>query len=132
MLNKAILVVDDDPPMLQVLEKVLAGEGARVVCARHGRDALEILSKPLKNIDLLITDLRMPSASGLTLLSEARTLFPKLPVIVLTAFASPFVKNECFRQGAAAFLEKPFDSQMLLQAVSQIFLSGPTTSPNIS
>ena len=122
--NKSILVVDDDLRMLHALDRVLAGEGAVVTSARQGQAALDILKRPDTKFDLLITDLRMPATSGLTVLTAVNTIFPRPPVIVLTAFASPFVKTECIRQGAAAFLEKPFDSQVLLNTVSQVLHSG--------
>ena len=121
--NKSILVVDDDARMLRALEKVLRGEGLHVICAAWGGDAVDILTARQKPIDLVITDLRMPLFSGVTLVYAIRQIFPKLPVIVLSAFGTPDVRAECLRQGASAFLEKPLDSQQLLGAVKDVLLS---------
>jgi DNA-binding NtrC family response regulator len=119
--NKSVLIVDDDPGMLRALEKVLAGEGANVTCAAWAGDAIEILTARRKRVDLVITDLRMPILTGMTVVYAIHEVFPALPVIVLTAFASPDVKTECLRQGAVAFLEKPLDTPQLLTAIEGVF-----------
>ena len=116
-----VLVVDDDPRMLRALEKVLAGEGCVVTCASWVGDAVDILTERKRPIDLVITDLRMPFVSGMTVVYAIHKIFPALPVIVLTAFGSPDVKAECLRQGAAAFLEKPLDTSQLLAAIEDVF-----------
>lgn len=121
--NKSVLVVDDDVRMLRALDKVLTGEGAVVTCAQWAGDAIELLTERRKRIDLVITDLRMPFVSGMTAVFAIHKLFPNLPIIVLTAFGSPEVRAECFRQGATAFLEKPLNSQELLKVISNVFLS---------
>jgi two-component system, NtrC family, response regulator PilR len=125
--NKSVLIVDDDPGMLRALEKVLAGEGANVTCAAWAGDAIDILTARRKRVDLVITDLRMPILSGMTVVYAIHEVFPALPVIVLTAFASPDVKTECLRQGAVAFLEKPLDTPQLLTAIEGVFASQKTS-----
>jgi DNA-binding NtrC family response regulator len=116
--NKSVLVVDDDARMLGALDKVLTSEGMEVTSAAWAGDAIGILTEREKPIDLVITDLRMPFISGMTAVYAIHNILPKLPIIVLTAFGSPDVRAECFRQGAAAFLEKPLDTQKLLDAIS--------------
>jgi DNA-binding NtrC family response regulator len=128
--NKSILVVDDDAAMLRALERVLEGEGASVACAAEAEEAVEILTRRQKSIDLVITDLRMPFVNGMTLLYAIHEIFPALPVIVLTAFGSPEVKNECLRQGAAEFLEKPLDTAQLLGAIRHAV--GPRRPPMVN
>ena len=118
--NKSILVVDDDTAMLRALEKVLRGEGANVTCTEWAGDAIEILTRRLIPIDLVVTDLRMPFISGMTAVYAIHTVFPALPVIVLTAFGSPELKAECQKQGASAFLEKPLDTKQLLAAIEGV------------
>jgi DNA-binding NtrC family response regulator len=121
--NKSVLIVDDDPGMLRALNKVLAGEGAEVTSAPWAGDAIEILTARRKRVDLVITDLRMPVLTGMTVVYAIHEVFPELPVIVLTAFGSADVKSECLRQGAVAFLEKPLDTQQLLTAIEEVFAS---------
>ena len=118
--NKSILVVDDDASLLRALNKVLTGEGANVTCVEWAGDAIEVLSKRRHEIDLVITDLRMPFVTGTTLVYAIHEIVPTLPVIVLTAFGSPDVKALCREQGAAAFLEKPLDTAQLLSAIGTV------------
>lgn len=126
------MIIDDDAGMLRALEKVLIGEGASVTSASWAGDAVEILTKRDKNYDLVITDLRMPFVTGLTVVYAVHKIYPRLPVVVLTAFASPDVKAECYRQGAVAFLEKPLDSSDLLAAVEKIFSRSDTRAGSVA
>lgn len=115
--NKSILVVDDDDRMLRALEKVLTSEGAIVTTAEWAGAAVDVLTQRQTPFDLVITDLRMPFVTGVTLVDAIHKLFPALPVIVLTAFSSPDVKALCLDQGAVAVLEKPLDSTQLVAAI---------------
>lgn len=117
--NKSVLVVDDDERMLRALDKVLTNEGATVTCSSWAEGAIGILTERKGRVDLVIIDLSMPFISGLTAVYAIHSHYPKLPIVVLTAFGSPTVRAECFRQGAAAFLEKPLDSQVLIHAVTR-------------
>lgn len=118
--NKSILIIDDDAGMLRALEKVLTGEGATAIPAVWAGDAIEILSARKQPVDLVITDLRMPVLNGLTTVSAIHEVFPRLPLIVLTAFGTPDIEAECLRQGASAFLEKPLNTAQLLEAIEGV------------
>lgn len=125
--DKSVLIVDDDLRILRALDRVLAGEGASVIEASWGGDALDLLTERRMRVDLVITDLRMPFVSGMTVVYAIHKILPALPIIVLTAFGSPDVKAECFRQGASAFLEKPLNSAELLEAIATVL--GRTPAP---
>ncbi len=125
---KSILIVDDDPGMLRALEKVLDGEGAVVTSAKWAGDAIDILTKRDKQIDLVITDLRMPLVTGTTLVYAIHNIFPRIPVIVLTAFSNPDVEVQCCEQGAVAVLEKPLDTKQLLAAIESALAPSNTDS----
>jgi len=124
--NKNILIVDDDERMLRALDKVFSSEGAVVVTTKWAEDAIEILIHREKSMDLVITDLRMPVVTGVTMVYAVHLIFPDVPIIVLTAFGSPELKAECLRQGAAGFLEKNLSTSQLLTAVEEIFASRET------
>lgn len=130
--NKHILVADDDESMLHALERVLTAEGAVVTATKWAGDAIEVLLRQEKKIDLIITDLRMPLVTGLTLVSSVHRIHPTLPVIVLTAFGSPVIQSECLNQGASAFLEKPLDTSELLEAINGVFESTRVRTANLS
>ncbi len=124
--NKSILVVDDDPGMLRALDKVLSGEGAVVTTAEWGGDAVEILTQRRNHVDLVVTDLRMPLVSGISLLRAMHNSFPSIPVIVLTAFGGPDSRAACHELGASAILEKPLDSALLLTAIGEVLDDTPS------
>jgi len=119
--KKSILVVDDDERMLRALDRVLTGEGASVTCSSWAGSAIGLLTEKRVPIDLVIVDLRMPFISGLTTVHAIHNYYPNLPIIVLTAYGSPAVKAECLREGAVAFLEKPLDSRVLIEAIERVF-----------
>lgn len=121
IVDKKILIVDDDEGMLRAIGKVLSGAGAKVAAEKNASGAIEFLIRREKNTDLVITDLRMPVVNGATLVYAMRLIFPGLPVVVLTAFGSPELRAECLRQGAADFLEKTMSAAQLLEAVDHVF-----------
>lgn len=125
--ERNILIIDDDAGMLRALDKVLTGDGAVVGCSESAEEGMKILNDRQKRVDLVITDLRMPYVSGMTVIYVLHENFPRLPVMVLTAFGSPYVKAECIRQGAAAVLEKPVDTTQLLAAIERVFAAQETS-----
>ncbi len=115
--NKSVLIIDDDVAMLRALNKVLSGEGCMVASASSSAAAVEFLNKGQQHFDLIITDLRMPFINGMDVLRAVKTAYPKVPVIIVTAFASPEAKAESYQLGATAFLEKPVDTVQLLAVI---------------
>lgn len=118
--KKSVLIVDDDERMLRALDKVLTSEGAAVTCSSRAGSAIGALTEEKIPVDLVIIDLSMPSISGLTAMHTIHNYRPRLPIIVLTAFGSPAVRAECLREGAVAFLEKPLDSHVLIDAIKGV------------
>jgi DNA-binding NtrC family response regulator len=114
-----VLVVDDDRPMVLVLEKALRKSGFDVVALVSGQEALARLAA--EDFDVLLTDLRMAGMGGLELCERALAIRPDLPVIVITAFGSLEAAVGAMRAGAYDFLTKPFDvevaAHMLRRAV---------------
>ena len=127
--KKSILIIDDDSRMLGALDKTLTHAGANVTCQVWAGDIFKILTGPQKPFDLMITDLHMPFISGLTALERVHKLFPKLPIIVLTAFGSPDIEYACLHQGASAYLEKPLDASQLFEAIEKVLDSRNEKEP---
>lgn len=123
--KKTILIIDDDTRMLRALDKVLTGEGCAVTTASWAGDALDILNERKEEMELVITDLRMPFVTGITVVNAIHKMRPDLPVVVLTAFGSPDVKAECLRLGAVTVLEKPLGTNELLAAIEGVFAAPP-------
>jgi two-component system, NtrC family, response regulator GlrR len=118
MSDKArILVVDDDPSLLKMLEIRLQREGYRVKTASSGRSALAIL--PGFRPQLVITDMRMDGMDGLGLFNEIRAQEPTLPVIVLTAHGTIPDAVDATQRGVFAYLTKPFEREQLLESIER-------------
>lgn len=114
----AILLLDDDLELLNALGKFLTKQGFAVTRMNSPVDAAEFIGGP-SHFDLVITDLRMPGINGFTMLSALRQTHPRIPVIVLTAFASPGTRAEALKRGAKACLEKPVDTKALLETIGE-------------
>ena len=112
---KTILVVDDEPNYLIILSELLREEDYEVFTAANGADALKIVGQT--DLDLLITDMRMPEMDGLELLKTVKAANPELPVIMITAFGEVEKAVEAMRAGAFNYLAKPFNNDELLVSV---------------
>ena len=99
-----VLVVDDEPSMRQMLSIALRREGYQVSTAEDGESALAALAAG--QLDLLITDVRMPEMSGVDLLREAKRIDPGLSVVMMTAYGSKETVLEALRLGATDYVEK--------------------------
>ncbi len=102
-----ILVVDDEQSMRDFLKILLLKDGHNVITAKNGDQALSLLGK--QTCDLVISDIRMPGMSGLELLESIRELHGDLPVIMITAFASPDDAVQAMKNGAYDYISKPFN-----------------------
>ena len=102
-----VLVVDDEPKLCDLLSSALSQNGIQVFAAGNGLHALKVLER--EDIDLVISDWRMPGMDGPQLLAEIKVRYPQLPVIVMTAYST--VKNavQSMRNGAYDYIAKPFD-----------------------
>ncbi len=102
-----VLVVDDEPKLCDLLASALGQNDIQVFTAGNGLHALAVLER--EEIDLVISDWRMPGMDGPQLLAEIKQRFPQLPVIVMTAYST--VKNavQSMRNGAYDYISKPFD-----------------------
>jgi two-component system nitrogen regulation response regulator NtrX len=110
-----ILVVDDEPDILELLVDVLRDEGHELTVAHDGVVALQVLAQTL--VDLVITDTMMPRSGGVELVRSMRDCveFRQIPVILMSAAARPGMDG----LGTVAFLPKPFDLAALLDAVEE-------------
>ena len=118
-MNEKILIIDDDPDILETLDQALNQEGFQVRSASSGIEAMEIFkSEPF---DLVITDIRMPQMDGLEVLKQVKQLDESVEVIMLTGYATLETAVEALRDGGAYdYLRKPLeDIDNLLISVNQ-------------
>jgi two-component system response regulator PilR (NtrC family) len=112
---QSVLVVDDEPNILEVLEVVLRDEGMEVFRASSGHDALCLLQK--RTVDVVISDIRMQDLSGVDLLKQGRQLAPETVFIMITAFATTETAIEALQHGAYDYLTKPFRIEEIRKVV---------------
>ncbi len=114
---ETILVVDDEKNYLLVLSAVLEEEGYEVFTALSGPEAIEI--QKASDIDLVLTDMKMPGMDGIELLERIKERDPDLPVILMTAHGTVDKAVEAMQKGAYSYVLKPFDNERLILYVKK-------------
>ena len=132
-----ILVAEYNPVNQQVIQGILrhAGHGVRIV--EGGEQVLDTLDKDFNAVDLLILDMNMPEMSGLDVVKAVRfmDMHHSLPVLMLTADATPEARAACIDAGADAFFTKPINARALLDRIASIsrdIVKESSTPPSIS
>jgi two-component system response regulator HydG len=111
-----ILIVDDAPSFLLMLSALLKDRGYEVTAANGGEEALQMLQTG-GPFDLMISDINMEPINGLELLAKVKDSYPKMKVIMLTAYETHYSCYEAERAGAFAYIPKPFRNPVLFQTV---------------
>ena len=115
-----VLIVDDDPQVTLALSIRLRAAGYVVDTAPDGETGLEKLA--LKLPDVVLLDMRMPGIDGLAVIRRMKMdeRLSRVPVIVISANAQETVKREAIATGAKLFLEKPYESRVMLDALTRV------------
>jgi two-component system, NtrC family, response regulator HydG len=121
----SVLVVDDHSNMLRLMTKVLSGD-VRVVTARGGREAIELLSR--EPISVVLADLTMPEVDGLEVLRACKRLQPDAALVLMTAYASVPSAVEALRLGVFEYLTKPFEPELARAAVLRALGRAPSAA----
>jgi DNA-binding NtrC family response regulator len=117
-----VLIIDDNMEMAANLQEILEDEGVRVDVAADGYAAMSKLDAI--GFDLVITDIRMPGMSGIDVLKAVHERWPRLPVIVMTAYSADAILEEAYTAGALDVLAKPVDIEHVIGLVERV------TEPN--
>ncbi|MFH0787514.1 MAG: sigma-54 dependent transcriptional regulator [Pseudomonadota bacterium] len=125
---ETILVVDDEKNYLLVLKELLGEEGYEVVTAQSVSEALTIFQET--ELDLVVTDMKMPGMSGMELLSALKEKDLHLPVIMMTAYGTVEKAVEAMKKGAYDYIIKPFDNQALKKTVAKALAMGQVVKQN--
>ncbi|MCA9615589.1 MAG: response regulator [Sandaracinus sp.] len=120
----SVLIVDDEPLFRRSVRDLLASRrpSLELLVAGDGREALQILDR--REVDLVLTDVRMPEVDGLALISQLSERPQWIPVIVITAHGTPALRDTLLGGGALRFLEKPLDVDELLRALDELLAGG--------
>ncbi len=114
-LGAKILVLDDEPSIVEVVNDVLMQQGHEVTCTTSPQEALSLLER--EAFSMLVTDVRMPSISGIEVVERARRLDARLAIIIITAVRDVNQAVQAIRLGADDYVLKPFNLQDLVEAV---------------
>jgi len=113
-----ILIAEDDELILRTVEHKLVKEGHEVVLTRNGREAIEKINE--LDLDLVVTDIMMPFASGIEILSAIKRVGKEIPVIVLSSMGQEEVVVDAFDLGASDFMVKPFSPNELILRIKRL------------
>jgi DNA-binding NtrC family response regulator len=114
----AILVVDDDADMREMVHDMLKDRGHQVTTSGSGQEALKLLGE--EDYAVVLTDLRMKGMQGIELLTEIKKTFPDISVILMTAFGSVETAVEAMKYGASDYLTKPVKKDELIRVVERV------------
>jgi CheY-like chemotaxis protein len=120
---KTVLVVDDEPEILRLVETLLTKAGHRVVTASNGERALEKVRKMANAPDLLLTDVVMPGLSGPMIAEQLREQFPTLKILFISAFEDRQVVRRYVKDPGYELISKPFHIDELSSKVKQLLAS---------
>jgi DNA-binding NtrC family response regulator len=123
-----ILIVDDDPLILELVAEQLGEHGYSVATAGGVEAAMAVLAAEAPV--LVLADIRMTPRDGFDLLGEVRGRFPKIPVVLMSSLFPPGAAARASRAGAAGFLRKPFTEAEMLKSLSDALVAkGPPIRP---
>ena len=117
MSSSKIMVVEDDSGLREALVDTLLLAGYQCVPVESGEEALIALKSNV--VDLVVSDVQMGGMSGLSLLKSIRHNYPKLPVLIMTAYGTIDDAVQAMRDGACNYMAKPFAPEVLLNMVNQ-------------
>ena len=117
-----VLVVDDEPLIVEILTDFLSAQGYEVVGAHGAADAFTMME--VSPPDVLLLDITLPLVDGMTVLRRVRALYPDLRVVMVTANADEEVARDALRRGAFDYVVKPFDFEYLARVVGAAVAQG--------
>jgi len=108
---ETILIIDDEKNYLVILEALLSPEGYEIITEDNAINALRLIRET--DLDLVITDMKMPKMNGIELLEESKKINPELPVIIMTAYGTIEMAVEAMKKRAYDYITKPFRNEEL-------------------
>lgn len=113
-----ILIAEDNELILRTIEHKLLKEGHTVDLTRNGKEAIDRIKE--QDFDLIISDIMMPFASGIEILSAMKSIGKNIPVIMLSSMGQEEVVVEAFDMGASDFMVKPFSPNELVLRIKRL------------
>jgi len=113
-----ILIVDDEENMLKMLKTFFEEKGFKCYTAKNGKEALAVIEE--NEVDLVITDMKMPEMDGLELLRIIKEKHSNISAVIMTGFAEEYTTTEALNLGADGYITKPFRNKELLLILKRI------------
>lgn len=117
-MNGTILIADDETEIRESLSMVLTDEGYQCITVENGEEAVKAISN--NNIDILITDIRMPRLDGMGVLEKTIQISPQTLIVLITAFASVETAVQSLRNGASDYILKPLDFDEVIMRINHL------------
>jgi two-component system, cell cycle sensor histidine kinase and response regulator CckA len=118
--SKTVLLVDDDPDLLEIGSEILERSGYRVVSAGSGEEALEIFRKGHIPIDLVLMDLTMPGMDGIRCMRQLMLVDSSVKVILMSGHSELHERRIALSEGARAYLSKPYGLKEMILKVKEV------------
>ena len=130
--EEMILVVDDERPIRNLLQRTLVSHGYRVICAENGAEAIDLYAQHQGQISAVITDIMMPLMDGVTMVRKLRAVAPDLKILAVSGMGGAAertaTKHELAAMNVTTLLSKPYSADEILEAVGRLFtVPFPTT-----
>jgi DNA-binding NtrC family response regulator len=117
---RTVVVVDDEAPIRKLVKAVLSTSGFQVIEAQDGKEAWGLIQRGSDEVDVVVTDIRMPEIDGVTLAGWIMKLYPAIPVVLMSGYSdlgTTGLKNPNYRW---EFVSKPFLPKTLIGAVNSV------------
>ena len=114
----AVLLVDDDEGIREVLQEIVELFGFTSKTARTGEESLRFLEH--ESFDLMVTDIRMPNMDGMELLKKAKSNYPDIDIIMITGFSADYSFNDVVNAGASDIITKPINLEEIEAKINRV------------
>lgn len=118
-----ILVVEDEPLLLDLLREMLQEEGYQVLTATTGTQAVDMYRSEMKRVSLVLSDMGLPTMGGWEVLQQLKVINPQVKVILSSGFMDTKVRQDMLRSGAKDFIQKPYTPEKVLEQIRNSILS---------
>lgn len=120
---RKVLVVDDDPVVGTSFHRVLSNKGYAVITAHDAAEALEQMRR--EEVDLVVTDIKMPGMDGLQLAETVKARRPWTPVVIITGYGTEADEERAMAAGVSAFIHKPLSPEMIADSAAEALRAAP-------
>ena len=120
MEKELILLVEDEPMLLELLKSVFEEDGYRVVTAADGEKAVEIFRQKKNEVGVVLTDMGLPKLGGWEMFEKLRSIDSTVKVILASGFVDAEMRNEAMKKGAKDFIQKPYILAKILKRLREV------------